>query len=349
MRPVFLTLAALALTGLLGAAAVVFIGLYNVSARAGHWPGVSWVLHTTFENAVRLRAPPAEDVPDLSAPGLAELGAGHYASACAFCHGLPGEPQNATALSMMPVPPHVSRLRSRWKPEELHWIIYEGAKMTGMPHWPAQREDEVWAVVAYLESIPAGGYPVHAEAEAEDPSIAYCAGCHGLRGRAPNPFIPRLDIQTEEYLAKTLSAYRTGQRPSGVMQHAASQVSEPELARVTQYYSDLGPAVAPGLGEPTDPGMRDTGERLARRGTDDVPACTACHGPDAEKGNRLTPRLAGQHRPYLEAQLRLWRDGKRHGGERANLMTKAAQDLTDADISALAEWYAARHPALETP
>lgn len=349
MKPVFLTLAALALAGLLGAMAVVFMGLYNVSARAGHWPGVSWILHTTFENAVRLRAPPAEAVPDLGAPGLAALGAGHYASACAFCHGLPGEAQNATALSMMPVPPAVSRLGPHWEPEELHWIIHEGAKMTGMPHWPAHREDEVWAVVAYIEAVAVADPPIHSEPDLGSQTLAYCAGCHGPRGHSPNPFVPRLDIQTGEYLAMTLAAYRSGARPSGFMQHAVSQVSDTELAEILQYYTEQAPRDDPGLGGASDPDLRARGGELARRGTDDVPACTACHGADAEKGNRQTPRLAGQHRAYLEAQLRLWRDGKRHGGERANLMTKAAQDLSDADIAALSAWYAAQRPAGKTP
>ena len=57
MRQKLLVLAALAGLGLAGAAAVVGFGLYNVSAQVGHMPGVSWVLHTTFRNSVRLRAP----------------------------------------------------------------------------------------------------------------------------------------------------------------------------------------------------------------------------------------------------------------------------------------------------
>ena len=97
MRRMIQTLAALALLGLLGAAAVVGLGLYNVSAQVGHMPGVSWVLHTTFRNSVKLRATSMEAAPDLSDPDLVALGAGHYATACAPCHASPGTDRSAAA------------------------------------------------------------------------------------------------------------------------------------------------------------------------------------------------------------------------------------------------------------
>src|SRR5688572_13779992 len=63
MRRVLRTLAVLAVLGALAGGAVVGFGLYNVSSRAGHLPGVSWVLHTTFRNSVRLRASRPDDMP----------------------------------------------------------------------------------------------------------------------------------------------------------------------------------------------------------------------------------------------------------------------------------------------
>ena len=63
--------------------------------------------------------------------------------------------------------------------------------------------------------------------------------------------------------------------------------------------------------------------------------------------HRTGPVLAGQSRAYLESQLKLWRDGHRGGGVRAKLMTKAAQDLSDDEITALAEWFAGLDPAAD--
>lgn len=332
-------IAALAGLGVAAAAAVVFLGLYDVSARKGHYGVVSWLLHTTYENAVELRAD--AQVPDLSVPGLADLGAGHFASACAFCHGLPDRPRPATALAMNPVPPHVSALADDFDAAELHWVIYEGVKMSGMPAWPAAREDEVWALVAYLQAL-ATPAPEPAAGTGADPALAFCATCHGANGRGVGPLVPRLDIQTEAYLRLSLAAYREGTRASGFMQDAARRVEAEDLARLARHYADRAPGQ--GTAPDFDADLIARGRELAGRGTDDVPACTACHGPTSKPLRETTPRLAGQHQPYLAAQLRLWRAGGRGGGVRAELMRKSALDLTDADIAALSAWYASLAP-----
>jgi hypothetical protein len=50
----------------------------------------------------------------------------------------------------------------RYTPEQLFSIVKHGIKFTGMPAWPVQqRDDEVWAMVAFLRRLPdldAAGY-----------------------------------------------------------------------------------------------------------------------------------------------------------------------------------------------
>ena len=42
----------------------------------------------------------------------------------------------------------------QWQPNDLFWIVRNGFKYTGMPSWVAiEREDEIWAVVAFLTQI----------------------------------------------------------------------------------------------------------------------------------------------------------------------------------------------------
>ncbi|EKE45009.1 Class I triheme cytochrome c [Oceaniovalibus guishaninsula JLT2003] len=339
MRIVLLTLAAAVLTGALAGAAIVGFGLYNVSARAGHLPGIGWLLHTTYRQSVRLRAPGPDAVPDLSAPGLAELGAAHFATACAFCHATPGDVQSATALSMNPRPPYVTDAILDWDPRHLYWIVREGVKMSGMPHWPAARPDEAWALVAYLERVRAGTAPQpRASASRDGPAgLSFCAVCHDASGRSDWPMVPRLDILPADYMTAALAAYRDGRRDSGFMHQAARRLDPGALRDLAAWFAAR-PAGGAGIGG--DPALADAGARLARRGTGDVPACTACHGPDRPAENAAFPPLAGQHAAYLRTQLDLWRDGARGGGVRSNLMAKAAQALTDADIAALAAWYA---------
>lgn len=324
MRRLLHTMAALAGLGLAGAAAVVGFGLYNVSAQVGLLPGVSWVLHTTFRNSVRLRAPSMEEAPDLTDPDLIALGAGHYVTACAMCHGTPDSPRSATARAMVPQPPAITEAVANWQPNELHWIVENGVKMTGMPAWPATgRGDEVWSVVAWLVTVRQETAP---RPPVEQTGAAYCRTCHGVIGGP----VPRLDILSPDYIATQLEAYRTGLRPSGIMAQAASVIQRETFAELA---AELG-KTEPALVAPRFP-KEGEGVELARRGNRDVPACLSCHGDDRNKG----PRLTGQPETYLSAQLRLWRDGTYTHDP---LMVAAARDLTDAEIAVLSRYFGAR-------
>ena len=345
MRHVWQTLAAIAVLGALAGGAVLAFGLYNVSARVGHLPGVSWVLHTTFRNSVRLRAEKPENMPDLGDPALIELGARHYDTACRTCHAAPGQTRTATMAAMVPAPPHIGTAVQGWQPHHLHWIVANGVKMSGMPHWPAARDDDVWPVVAFLASVQRGMEGAEYAAltrlpEGETPA-AYCLGCHGRGGSA---HVPPLDRQSAGYLATSLRAYQDGTRASGIMAHAVTEVSSEALDDLAQWFASQTPEVGAVPGLPTD--LVDRGRALAHAATadPDVPACRACHGPDATEASDLFPVLRGLPAPYLRTQLVLWRDKKRGGGPRAELMRKAARHLSDSDIGALVAYYGTLHP-----
>jgi cytochrome c oxidase subunit 1 len=231
-----------------------------------------------------------------------------------------------------------------WEPRHLAWIVQEGVKMSGMPAWPADREDEVWPVDAFLDAARGKEGADYARLTVL-PEAGYCAGCHGEDGVGElGPHVPRLDIQNAAYLLSALESYRDGPRQSGIMRHAATVVPPEALEQAIEHYAALTP-VAQGV--PTDEALARQGAALAaaETGDDDVPACRACHGPDPAEWAEGTPSLSGQHQGYLETQLRLWRGGERGGGPRANLMHVVALDLTDADIAALAAYYAGLPPS----
>lgn len=361
MRCVLLTLAALAVLGLIGATAVVGLGLYNVSAAAGHWPGVSWVLNTTFRNSVRLRAPSEAEVPRLT-DGMAAIGAGHYDTACVPCHAAPGQQRSWTVRSLVPEPPHIDEAVEPWEPQHLFWIALNGIKMSGMPHWPSKdREDEAWMMAAFLDRVgsmsgeeytalvdrpaPAGG--------ADGPEgalVAYCAMCHGLDGAGEgNPHMPRLDILGAPYIAASLEAYRDGFRASGIMRQAASALSDAQIAELARHYGTARPPdpAAPVAAEVApDPALVAAGRELAlgRQGDRATPACRACHGPWPSQRSPLFPSLVGQRAEYVAAQLRLWVEGHRGGTPRAHVMHEVAEQLDEDAIEALAAFYAAGAP-----
>ena len=66
--------------------------------------------------------------------------------------------------------------------------------------------------------------------------------------------------------------------------------------------------------------------------------CAACHGKDGNTPiDPSYPKLAGQHRDYLERALLDYKSGARKNA----IMAGQAQPLSRADISNLAAYYAA--------
>jgi cytochrome c553 len=66
--------------------------------------------------------------------------------------------------------------------------------------------------------------------------------------------------------------------------------------------------------------------------------CAACHGDNGIATAPDIPNLAAQNREYLVAALRQYRNGDRP----AQAMRAVSGSLSDADIDALAAWYAAQ-------
>lgn len=363
MRRFLLTTAFWAVLGCVAAAAIIGFGLYNVSARQGHMPGISWILHTTYDNSVELRAPPESAVPELTQE-LAALGARHYDSACRFCHASPGELQSKTVKEMEPYPPHIEEAVDPWEPRHLFWIVKHGVKMTGMPAWPStRRDDDVWAVVAFLarmKDMDAAAYRRLAGLPEEGgfkTAVKYCENCHAAPGQPDaNSHIPRLDIQNEAYLRASLEAYRDGRRHSGVMQHVASDLGNDEIAALARHFAAKAPS-APEFAQRPRPGAAsasasaELGRKLALNEelASDVPACAACHGPWPTRRSSRFPSLSGQYRTYLYTQLKLWKNGRRGGTDIAHLMHKVVPELDDTQMQALADYYSSLPPRKNQP
>jgi len=237
-----------------------------------------------------------------------------------------------------------------------------------MPAWVAlEREDEVWAMVAFLRQLPdmapaayrrlaLGELTDEPTAQALDqgldrladpfePVLADCARCHGRNGagRGVGAF-PRLSGQSEGYLYATLEAYARGSRHSGIMQPAAAQLSEAEMRRLAEHYAGVSDPALSAASVQTASDTEDLGELIARRGVpaDGIPACVSCHEPSAGARYPYYPILRGQDPGYLAQQLRLFQDGARGGTAFAPIMATIARRLNDRQIEAVAGFFAAR-------
>ena len=64
--------------------------------------------------------------------------------------------------------------------------------------------------------------------------------------------------------------------------------------------------------------------------------CSTCHGANGISQIPNAPHLAGQPAIYIAEQMKAYRSGKRSH----EVMNVVAKPLSDADIDALAAWYA---------
>jgi cytochrome c553 len=73
--------------------------------------------------------------------------------------------------------------------------------------------------------------------------------------------------------------------------------------------------------------------------------CALCHGSEGRGSPPLFPALAAQTAPYLEGQLKAFRDQSRADPDALTYMWGMASNLNDETIGALARFYSSRSPA----
>lgn len=355
-RPAAVVAASLAAIGILA----VVSGVVPIKASSGHWPITASFLHFALRRSVATHALGLK-VPSLDEPWFAQKGASHYEAACRGCHGSPEHPRPVIAQHMTPRPPYLSATVPEWDSAELFYIVKHGVKFTGMPAWPArQRDDEVWAMVAFLRRLPgldvhgyrqllngtvsAAGRDTHADRLSAEtpPGIAHtCERCHGPHGRGlGSAAFPVLAGQRPAYVLASLQAYSRGERHSGIMEPVAGNLHDEEMRQLAHYYGRLARPANP-RSPISDADTIERGEEIARRGipSQRVPACVACHGPGSTPRNPSYPVLAGQYSEYLVLQLELLRQERRGGSRYARLMRPVASRLTREQMQAVALYY----------
>lgn len=175
--------------------------------------------------------------------------------------------------------------------------------------------------------------------------VAACIGCHGAKGEGNAAAgFPRLAGLSAAYLSTQLTAFAEGTRPNPIMQPIAKLLNASERSAVASYFAGLpAPAPVPAVVKASESGSvtpSDVGAWIATRGRWDqaLPACVQCHGPGGIGVAPTFPPLAGQPAAYIASQLHNWKDGKRPPGPMA-LMPVVASKLSDADITAVADYY----------
>ena len=356
----WLTAAALTCAVVTAAALVLVSGVVPIKASSGHWAITARLLDFAKLRSVATHSMGIE-APALDDEALILRGAAHYENGCYPCHGRPGAGVPPVMAAMTPDPPELTGTLSRYTPEQLFSIVKHGIKFTGMPAWPVQaRDDEVWAVVAFLRRMPgldatayrrlaygesAGG----SEAEPSLPTTGgqplpdavrdSCWRCHRRdgTGRGPGAF-PSLAGQRAEYLHASLRAFADRRRFSGIMSGIAAALSDDAMREAAEYYATLPPREAE---RSADSSARERGALIVVRGIPDrdIPACAECHGPTDAPKNPLYPQLARQHPRYLVSQLELLKGRRRGGSPNVTLMHAFVDRLSPAHIRDVASYY----------
>ena len=358
----FIAAALLVLAGI-GGAALVVSGIVPIKASSGHWAITAWFLDFAKRRSVATHSILTE-APSLDEERLVLKGAGHFQFACRPCHGSPGLEQPVVARHMTPRPPDLQTSVKELDPTELFYIVKHGIKLTGMPAWPAQqRDDEVWAMVAFLRTLPElneesyerlvigrsshtdSGDPMSDLIVPESVPRAItesCSRCHGADGlgRGTGAF-PKLAGQRPAYLNATLQAYARGERHSGIMQPVAAAVDPDELQAIASYYAALGDRAAATAAQTPSSTTIDRGRAIATSGIPNrlVPPCLKCHGASPRR-NPHYPSLAGQYADYIVLQLTLFKEERRGGTAYYDIMRRVAGGLSEEDIQAVAQYFA---------
>jgi len=204
-------------------------------------------------------------------------------------------------------------------------------------------------VLAGLPVVLSAAAPVQAtKAAAKSPPAsvnAPCASCHGVNGEgSAAAHVPRIAGQSAEYLQKQLDDYASGARDNAIMANFAKALSAEQRQEFARRYAAMS---APFLPEPTSSQRQlARGHQLAYQGDESirVQACNGCHGPDGSGVLHAAPYLAGQSSEYIGSALKAFQTGLRKN-DSGELMRSVAARLADADIIAVAAYFASEGPA----
>ncbi|SIT18531.1 Cytochrome c553 [Roseivivax lentus] len=168
----------------------------------------------------------------------------------------------------------------------------------------------------------AGGSSAAADDPAAGRQIAnMCRTCHGIDGYAQIPIAPHIGGEPKAYLEAQLMAFKTGAREHEMMSVVTAGLSAQQISDVAAWYAshEAVATLAEGVSE-----------------SDAPQACVSCHGADGISLLLDAPNLAGETNIYIDTQLKAFRSGNR----KHEIMSEIAAPLDDAEIRAVADWYA---------
>jgi mono/diheme cytochrome c family protein len=152
VKHVLVTLAVVVVLGALGAAGVLFSGLFNVAATVADSPALRWMFVTVREGSIKFHARNIQAPPVADAEHLAN-GFKVYRADCVMCHTPVGRQPGPMALGFNPQAPSFEE--NDMTVAQLFWVAKNGIRFTGMPAWgPSRSDQDLWDAVGFAMTLP---------------------------------------------------------------------------------------------------------------------------------------------------------------------------------------------------
>ena len=179
--------------------------------------------------------------------------------------------------------------------------------------------------------------PTKAEQMARGQQIAstVCVACHGLDGASAVAANPNIGGMPEQYIAKQLAAFKSGERKNPIMQGMVANLTPEDMKSIGAYYFAQRPKTSAIARDATVAGK---GQKIYRAGIAElkIPACAGCHGGAGAGIPAAYPRLAGQWPDYALAQLKAYANGDRKNAQ----MNAITARMRESDMLAVVEYMA---------
>lgn len=180
----------------------------------------------------------------------------------------------------------------------------------------------------------AGGLVLGAPAHAVDQGTMLantCVGCHGPAGASLGPATPSIAGMSSETFVEAMKAYQDA-RPATIMGRIAKGYTEDEIKAMGEYFAK----------QKFVPAAQEADADKAAKGAklhDEY--CEKCHEEKGTKDSDGSSILAGQWKPYLDAQLADFHAGKRDMSKKmAKRMESMVKEHGEGALDEIANFYA---------
>ena len=165
-----------------------------------------------------------------------------------------------------------------------------------------------------------------------------CTACHAPKDHH-DAYFPRIAGKPAGYLYHQLLNFRDGRRQYPLMTYMVGNLPDAYLREIATYFSEQHPTPPPAASSDAPAAVLARGQQLVRVGdaAKKIPACASCHDERLGGVAPAIPGLLGLPRDYINAQFGAWKNGMRRA-HAPDCMAAIAQQLSDADVSAVSSW-----------